>query len=135
MVVGLRGGLAGDVGGSGDERMPEGADQLAAEFVLHDAYGDGAVFVDELLRQVVGGGVDESGGSRDVGEQVPRDQGNLLHIHRQSLHGIQKDNHALFLVALLDAVDAHQRLLAGGVAADTPHCISGIQNHFSIPQQ
>ena len=134
-VEGLRGGLSGNVGGGGDQRSSEGADDLAAELVLYDADGDGAVLVDQLLRQVVGGLIDESGRPRDMREQVPCDQRDLFHVHWQPLHRVEQDDHALFLVALLDAVNPRDGLLVGGVAADTPHSISGIQNHLALFQQ
>jgi len=134
LVEGLRSGFPSDVGGSGDDGLSESADHAAAELMLHDTDGNGAVLVDEFVGQVVGRLVDESGGTGDVRQQVPCDERNLFDVHRQLLHGIQQDNHALFFVALLDAVDAHQRLLTGGIATDTPHSISRIQYHFALFQ-
>ena len=100
--------------------------------MLYNAYGYGAVLVDELVGQVVGGLIDEGGRTGHMRQQIPSDERDLLDIHGKSLHGVQQDDHAFLLVALLDAVNAHQGLLVGGIATNTPHSVSGIQNHFSF---
>ena len=76
-----------------------------------------------------------SGGTGDVREEVPGNQGDFLHIHREPFRGIEKDNHTFPLVALLDAVNAGHGLFIGRVATDTPHCISRIGNDFTLQEQ
>ena len=63
-------GFAGDVGGSGDEGFAEAFDEMAAEWIVDEADGDGAIFIYEVGGKADGAFVDDGSGLFYSGEEV-----------------------------------------------------------------
>lgn len=58
----MRGGMSADIGGGGDDGMPQLFTERFAEGLIGDPDTDGAVFGKQVRRQIAGSGVDDGQG-------------------------------------------------------------------------
>ena len=130
--IGGGGGVAGEVGGGTDEGAAEVVEQLLAEGELGNAHAYGAVGGGE----VVGDGDREHRGGQDDGggaQAVEQLEGLGRDVGREHLFG-GEDEHGLAVVALLDGVDAFHGIGIGGVAADAPDGVGGVEEGEALAQ-
>lgn len=124
--------LSGDVGRGGYDGFSEAFEQVAAERLLYEADGDGAVFVDEVGGEADGVFVDDGGGfsgGLEVVEHAKVGAGNILEY--VAFVG-QQDDHAFTWGSLFNGVYLFNGLGVGGVAADTPDGIGGIEDGAAV---
>ena len=118
--------MAGEVGGGADEGGAERVEQLLAEGELWNAHAYGAVGGGEVVGDGDGehsGGQDDGGGAGAVEQQL---EGLGGCARREHLFGGENE-HGLAVVALLDGVDAFHGVGIGGVAADAPDGVGGVE--------
>ena len=131
--IGGGGGMAGEVGGGADEGAAEVVEQLLAEGELGNAHAYGAVGGGEVVGDGDGehrGGQDDSGGPLAVEQQL-EDLGGCT--GREHLFG-GEDEHGRAVVALLDGVDAFHGIGIGGIAADAPDGVGGVEEGEALAQ-
>ena len=129
-VLGGRG--TADIDGGGDNGFLETVAQLAGERLTGDAYGDGAV-AGNKVRGEIDGSVEDKGGGTGVAadkavDELPGYIGDMTDIALQTGIAVDKADEGLGVVALFDGVDTAHGIGIGGVAADTPHGVGGIEN-------
>ena len=124
--------MAGEVGGGADEGAAERVEQLLAEGELGQAHADGAVGGGEVGSY---GGVQHLDGQDDGGGAGAVEQLECFggRVGREHLCG-GEDEHRLAVVALLDGIDAFYGVGIGGVAADAPDGVGGVEEGVPLAQ-
>ena len=125
--------MAGEVGGSADEWVAKFVEQLLAEGELGYAHTDGAVGGGEVMGDGNGEHLDGQydGGGAGAMEKQLADFG--WEVGREHLFG-GEDEHGLAVVALLDGIDAFDGVGIGGIAADAPDGVGGVEEGEALAQ-
>ena len=133
-TVRARSGLARDVGRGGYQRPVQLADQLLAELVLGNPDAERTLLGDQVLGDGAGSRQDQR--QRLVGHfvQLPCDIGDFPDIKRHFVGVIQQYEHAFFLAASLEPVDALDGFVVSRVASDAPDRVRRIEDDTAFAQ-
>lgn len=132
--VGIGGGgrTARKICGSADQGATKLVKHLLTKSKLGDAHADGAVGGWKVIRygdcKLIDG---QNDGSRPL--TVEQQLADLGWDMRCKHLLVDKDKHGLAMVALFDGIDAFYGVGVGGIAADTPDRIGGIEERFPLP--
>jgi len=120
--------LAGDIGGSGDQGFAQPPDQVAAERVVDETDGDGAIGIDEIISKPYRAFIDDSGGFLYRMEKIEYTQIGLAGVFQDiPFVGHQHDKafggDPLFQPEYLIDSDG-----VGRITTNSPYGIGGIEN-------
>ncbi len=125
-VVAGRGGAA-EVGGGGDEGAVKGVEEGGGEGFAGDADAYGSVVRDEGRGEAAGVGVDDGGGFVGNVDEVEGDVGDVG-VGGDFTGVVKEDEHGFAVVAAFEGVDAADGVFVGGVAADAPDGVGGVED-------
>ena len=130
----LGGRLAADVGRGRDDGLLETEAKLFGERLAGDADANGTVVGNKVGGEVYGSVEDEGGGLlRGAVDELPGYLRHVAHVALQTGIAVDEADERLRVVALLDLIHSLHGLGIGGIAADAPHGVGGIEDHPTLP--
>ena len=134
VAIVLGGRLSADVGRGRNDGLLETEAELMREGLVGDADADGTVVGNEIGCQVNGSVENQRGGLVLVHavDKLPGHVGHIAHIALQTGVAVDETDEGLGVVALLDVIHALHGLGIGGVAANTPYGVGGIEYHPTL---
>ena len=123
-----------NVGTRAHNRLLETIAQLARKRLTRDPQRNTPVLANQTRRQVDGTIKDKGGRFLRKLQDVPSHIRHISDITLQPRIRINKANHRLGIVALLDFINTAHRRLVGGITTNSPNRISGIKNYTAAPQ-
>lgn len=131
---GLGRGLTADVGRGGDDSLLEAVAELLRERLGGDAESYTTVLCQEIGSEIDSLVENDCSGLGSKVDDVPRHIGDVADIALQASRTIDQADEGFAVLALFDFKDLLDGLGVGGIAANAPDGVGGVQNGAALSQ-